>query len=139
MPPASLRLADYSDRELLHIVEDIAATAEDGWAPVAAIAVQVGLIHDRPNQCVGARLSWLARYDLVERHDLGGAWRATDVGHALMHGKLTATQQAELEKMEAARLLLVARALTDRQREDMNAPAYHAIRREWTHGMTRNY
>lgn len=131
---SSLRLIDgFRDRELLCIIKDHAD--DEGWADSQDIADAVGLKHKHPTQCVGARLSWLARYGtgLVERHPDEPAWRLTDMGEAMTNGTLSAAMGKQLEHMKPEQLVMLTRSLTSSYQEVPDEVA-HMVRREFTSG-----
>lgn len=134
----SLRIVDFSDRELLHILNDLAN--QDGWADSREIAEELGIEHRNPAQCVGQRLSWLAKHGCVEKHkDEKHMWSLTEFGEAIMHGKLSKAAEKQLEGMDAAQLLLATRLVTRAYQglaADTNGGGSAAwlLRREWANG-----
>lgn len=135
---ASLRIVDFSDRELLHIINDL--RNEDGWTSSQEVAEELGIQADHPAQCVGQRMTWLARYGCVEKHkDEKHMWRITDFGESIMRGKLSKGAERQLENMDEGQLLLATRMVTARYRGMANSSngqgrAAWLLRREWTHG-----
>ena len=142
MPLESLTIEDYSDREFLLLVPEYADS--DGWTDSQAIAEVVGLSRRYPAQ----RLAWLARFGAVEREHMRDEhnniryrrngkpmftqrWRLTDIGDALAHGKLKATQEKLLEGLSDDQMLLVTRAVGSRQRHADNPTVAKLISREW--------
>ena len=128
----SLKLLDYSDKELIGVVSDM--VGPDGWARTNEVTKQLGLKHERPTQCVGARLAWLKRYGIVEGGDR--KWRLTPVGEVFLNGQLSKKASDALERMEAGELFTVTRFLA-RQQRNAAAPVGHMLRREWVHGTGR--
>ena len=59
----SFKLDDYSDRELVHVVVDLAN--DEGWTSVVDVASRVGL--KEHVQSVTVRFSWMKRYGILER------------------------------------------------------------------------
>ena len=147
----SLRIDDYSDRELLLIVRDLGKTDPDQWVLSIDIAERLGIESQRPKQVVGSRMSWLQRYGALEREHLrdeygnlrfktngkpvyAQRWRLTERGKELAVGKLTKRDQDQLAKVTSdERLLLVTRFLTQRQRATDDT-ARTLMRREWRYG-----
>ena len=125
----SLKLADYSDKELLGIVADCAG--EDGWAHTEDIAKTLGIRNDRPHQSVGSRLAWLKRYGVVE----GGSkrWRLLEIGTVFLNGSIPKVTEKALDGMEPGQLFTVTRLLSRKQRS-ADKPVGHMLRREWRHG-----
>src|SRR3954462_14187160 len=95
----SVRIEDYSDREFLLIVADVAED-EDGWADSEQVAVRMDLSTRR---LASSRLSGLRRYGAVEREPVRDEhgniryhrngkpmhtqrWRLTAAGEALAFG-----------------------------------------------------
>src|SRR5687767_7783145 len=108
----SLRLLDFSDRELLHVIYENAQ--DDGWADPADIVDALGIDHKHPRQCVGSRFGWLRKKGVLERDDAGFV-RLTEIGEASRAGKLTASQERQLDRLGAGDLLMLTRWLTKRQ------------------------
>lgn len=148
MPLESLRLVDFSDREILLILRDVAD--DEGWATAADMAVHIDLRKEHPQRFVGARLGWLFRYGAVEREHMwdeqGNAlttttgkprytqrWRLTPAGEALAVGALKAAQQRALEGLSDAQLLVAMRELTKRYQQAPDTAAA-LVKREWTYG-----
>jgi hypothetical protein len=150
MALTSLRLEDYSDREVLLILQDI--TGPDGWADSLEVAERIGLQAEHPRRTAASRLSWLQRYGAVEREfarDADGVirlrrdgrpvytqrWRLTDRGRTLAAGTLTSRQQESLERMATDdRLLLITRWLTEVERSTDDVAAT-LMKREWRYGV----
>lgn len=126
--PDTLRLIDYSDRELLLVVMDEADGA-DGWASSEGLARRFGVkqIHS-----VTSRLAWLRRYGAVERDEERALahWRPTAIGEMLATGDIGAAQQRALEGLKPEAMLMLTRFAADRAR---SAPetAQHLMKREW--------
>jgi hypothetical protein len=138
-----LTIDDYSDREFLLVLADVADA--DGWAESHDIADRLDLAR---KAIASSRLSWLRRWGAVEReherddngnlryHRDGRAmhtqrWRLTDAGHALAVGSLRKGQESALAKIGDDQLLLVTRWLSERTRAGVSAKL---AQREWRYG-----
>lgn len=130
MAPTNLTLAEYSDRELLHIVRDVADA--DGRATPQDIAERVGVQHEHPTRCVGSRLAWLRRYGAVTR-DEEGRWALTAMGERYALGALSDNERSTFDQMPAEHLVALMSAVTRRYRTVAPTGA-HLIRREWING-----
>lgn len=147
MPLDRLRIEDFSDREFLLILVDVAD--EDGWADSEHIAQQMDLTERR---IASSRLSWLRRYGAVEREheqDADGniryfrdgrvrytqRWRLTELGRAVAYGRLRKGTETALDRVDEGGLLMVARWLSERSRGDMGAAKL--VQREWRYGHGR--
>lgn len=143
MPREHLTILDFSDREFLLLLDDVAD--EDGFADSLQLADRLDLAK---RHSAAQRLSWLARWGAVERehkrgpdgailyHQDGKArhtqrWGLTDFGRAVAYGKLKAGQQRSLEGLDDAQLIEVTRYLSQRTRGGSFA---HMARREWRYG-----
>lgn len=135
MTLTSLTLADYSDRELLHVVHDLASATEDGFIDSHAIVERLGIRHPRASTCVGSRLAFLARREAIEK-DLDAPkrararWRVTSLGQVMAFGDATPEQRRAIDEAEPAEVLMLTRLLASSQR---GAPigARTLIQREW--------
>jgi hypothetical protein len=90
-----LRIADFSDREILAIMADIADGA--GEVTTGDLALRVfGLkettadaeILEHAALCVRSRLAWMRRYGLVEKGEKVGIWYISEAGKRLRFAKL---------------------------------------------------
>jgi hypothetical protein len=143
----SLRIEDYSDREFLLIIRDVADT--DGWTDSHAVAEHLDLKHKR---LASSRLSWLRRYGAVEREierDEHGnikanrrgeiqytqRWRLTALGEAMALGRLRKSDQRTLEGMNEGQMLLAVRFISAQSNGDSGAGKL--LQREWRYGHAR--
>ena len=142
-----LTILDFSDREFLLVLNDVAD--DQGWSLAADMAAQLDVSNVRN---VSSRLSWLVRFGAVEREqarDHTGSirttrdgktvytqrWRMTEPGRALAFGKIKATQQRTLDNFDDTQLLLVTRWLSERTRAD--GVSARLATREWKYGHGR--
>lgn len=135
----SLRIIDYTDRELLHMLNDVAD--EEGWATTEQLVKAIGLVSKdndpgRPRRSVATRFTWMRRFGWVERNEEHTAWRLTREGADLMNGSLRRGLQKSLKSMRDGDRVLLMREMATAYRE---APRESAImfRREWIHGTKR--
>ncbi len=142
----NLKLENFSDREMLHLLDDLAG--DQGWVEIEHLAERVGisvagmsdkqtLIHAR--RCVSIRLAWIKKLSgTVERHrDEPGVWRLTATGQQVVSAKMQASVGNTLAKMEEAALLLAVDAVS-RRYMNANANAANLLRREWAYGTHKN-
>jgi hypothetical protein len=147
MPIDRLRIEDYSDREFLLVLADVAEG--DGWADSEQVAMKMDLAN---RKVASSRLSWLRRYGAVERehrrdengniryHRNGKAmhtqrWRLTPVGEAIAFGKLRKGDETALSRIRDDQMILVTRWLTDRA--GASTDFGKLITREWRYGQAR--
>lgn len=141
----SLKNADYTDRELMHILDGCANN--EGWATTDDIMDALRISHPSganatdeeraqyARQCIGTRFSWMVRYKYLERDEDRTKWRLTDTGHDLMNGKLTRTVEKALDKMKPGDRVLAIRMITDGFVR--TNPGSIMMRREWEHNTAR--
>jgi hypothetical protein len=127
--PTSLKLIEFSDRELMFIMDD--TTDADGWTDVATVSQALNLDHPHPTMCVSSRFSWLRRYGVLERD--GRRWKLTNIGRALMNGTLDENEEAVLSAMRQDQLIALTSAITKRY-QNANQTAATMMRRAWTNG-----
>ena len=94
----SLRITDFSDRELLAIVRDLANA--DGHADIEYVAKQIwprttsdedGLWHAR--HCVAIRFAYMRRLGVIDKvNGQPGHWQLTEFGEEFVKGKTTKAQ-----------------------------------------------
>jgi hypothetical protein len=133
--PESLRIEDFSDVELLALVNDVAD--RDGWVKTEEMVLAIGLEGENAYQCVGSRFSWLTRYGAMEKsEDEIKTWRLSAVGRAMVKGKLSAAEKRLVEGLEEDKLLSLARGVTNRYRAS-GASSAALMRREWQYGTSK--
>ncbi len=131
-----LRITDFSDRELLALVED--NTAVDGWTPLDAIVDAIwpraatedqhSLTHAR--QCVGQRFRYMAQKGLMEHGQAKGTWGLTDLGGRYVRARLSVAQQNAINNSKDGQELLLAAAIGDLYERTADTGAL-LIRREF--------
>jgi hypothetical protein len=132
MPP-SLRLEEFSDRELLYALEEHAD--DDGTVSSRELAEGLGLTGMKnPHQNIAIRLSWLKRYGVVYRDQETGRWGLTPVGETLMHSNLRAAERRLLEGLDPDKLLVVMQQLGGAM-INANSEAATMAAREWRYSM----
>jgi hypothetical protein len=133
-----LTLFDYSDRELLIKVHEV-AEENGGSTNSRVLAEGLGLTEKERAQSVGSRMMWLRRFGVVEKAiDREPAeWRLTALGETLAFGSARKAQLMAIDRANDNELLLMMREMGQRQ---FDAPegARHLIRREWTRSSRRN-
>lgn len=143
---ANLKLENFSDRELLHLLADLAG--EDGWVDAEILASRVGLsmkgmsveqsrIHGL--RCVSRRLAWIRKLSgCVERDSMNSLrWRLTDSGLKVVSARLSKQVAQGLDQMGDANTLLALDAISRRFR-GADVKAANLMRREWVYGTHRN-
>lgn len=142
-----LTILDYSDREFLLVCRDV--VDDDGWFESQSVADQLGL---KSKRLASSRLSWLRRYEVVEREierDHTGAikatrdgrvvhtqrWRLTALGEALALGKLRKKDEQTFASMDEGQMLLAARWISQQSRGETGVS--RMLQREWRHGHGR--
>jgi hypothetical protein len=104
----TIRISDYSDRELLGIMWDLAGS---GVVTSRELAVRLFAIPDLEEnteqishaiRCAGSRLSWMRRYGLVEAGEGKGEWQISVAGDALRRARLQSSVSAGIAKTDAA-------------------------------------
>lgn len=143
----NLKLENYSDREILHIVADVADNA--GWAEVEHIAERVGLradgmsetqllIHSR--RCVSVRLAWIRKLSgTVDRHQdkTKLQWCLTPLGIRIVTAKLSTVISDRLDAIGEGEALMSLDVLARRYNR-AEAGVGNLMRREWAYGTHRN-
>lgn len=130
----SLTLWDYSDRELLILLQEN-TDRDTGYVRTKDLAEILGVTGERANQCVGARLAWLRRYGAVTKHPRRSMWAVTEIGQVLISGDLSRAEQLMLADAEDDRLLMVTRFLAKRLRSAGDT-ASDLMKREWKRNTT---
>src|SRR5215510_2378684 len=134
--PHSLRLTEFSDRELMNIVLD--NEDETGWVDSEQIALAINPDHQHARQCVGIRFSWMRRYEAMDREDDKtkehyGRWRLTPIGRKIALGELTPEERKLLDSLPPEKLMTTVGQLTKRYHR-INGTAATMMRRAWING-----
>ena len=142
----SLRNVDYTDRELLHVIADVRKTG-DHAATSEEIASALGITSNgkskaSPAMQITARLSWMARYGFLFRVPNEAQphlvrWAVTPIGEQLMHGRLSATIEKTLDRMDPGSHVLTMRHLTQRAYVQARPEVAIAVRREYLHQIAK--
>ena len=131
---SGLSLWDYSDRELLMLVNEQAAGHESGFVDSKTMVKVLGIRgHEHPAHCVGSRLAALKRFGVVERdpsHSSNARWRLTAIGKKVTYGGSSNGIVAKLKRAKVEDVIELTRALSIRQAGAPQA-ARHMMRREW--------
>ena len=142
----SLRLDDFSDRELVAIIGDVCDA--EGWASRRHIAqVIFPFIGDDDNnrvrhamRCVSIRLSWLRRFGVVDKRQTKAGeeseWIVTADGRKFLRGTLGRKQMNALEGLSESQLVAATTLLTNHYRRSSPIGA-NLVRREWIYGANR--
>lgn len=137
MPPRSLKITEFSDRELLYIVSET-SDANGGYCTSQEVADAIGLSAKHPASCVGSRLGWMSGLGLLdkdkERNKGTTLWRISTVGREFRDGDLSKDQRSTLDSMGRGELMMATRLITQRaKRSDTNL---RVLKREWRYGTT---
>lgn len=130
--PASLRLGDLSDRELLWAYDR--AAGESG-ATAQEVADEMGL-NGNSGQSVAIRFGWLRRLGVMDK-DSSGLWVPTSVGEEIIAAQLKKAQERQLEGMNDAQRYAETMVLTQRFASMNNRVVGDMMRRQLTHGMAQ--
>lgn len=114
----SLRLADFSDRELLALVAD--HEDSEGWADSLTVAEAIWprYASEEPQAArasVARRFSWMRRWGVMEWDAKQiGKWRLTDEGRLMVAGRLSAKQEEALLELGDEHLMSLGYLMSDR-------------------------
>jgi len=122
-----LRNVDYTDRELLLLIEDNADA--DGVTTADDLAMALGYGEAAAHK-VTSRLAWMTRYGFLARN--GAGWLITPEGREVMSGQLTPALDARLQGASVGQRVLMMRAISAGYVNGTPAQAA-AVRREWLH------
>jgi hypothetical protein len=96
--PFSLRITDYSDRELLALARDL--QNGEGHIDTTAVAQQIWPTRARGDAllnaraCVSLRFSWMRRYGVLDKVEgQQGIWQLTEFGEEFVNGSVNAAQE----------------------------------------------
>lgn len=121
----TLRLEDFSDRELLALVAD--HEDSEGWADSLHVAQAIWPKYgteepERARASVARRFSWLRRWGVMEKGD-SGLWRLTRDGRLLAEGRLSEGQRRSVTDLDDEQLMSLGYAMADRYQEAGETPA----------------
>lgn len=133
-PRHGLKLTEFEDVEFLYALEDNAD--HEGWTSSQDLANGLRLDVDNPTRNVGARLSWLRRYGVVEYRRDGKKWRLTDAGRSLVHGTLTKAQALTIARTADERVLALTRAVSH-ELVTADGVAAAMMHRQWRYALAQ--
>lgn len=132
----SLKLEEFSDRELLFAFEEHADA--EGTITSHELADGLGLVASdglkHPHQNVAVRLSWLKRYGVLYRDPATARWGLTPAGHRVIHGGLKAGQKRALTEFDED-ALFAAVELMGRRMVDAHSEAATMAQRQWRYSL----
>jgi hypothetical protein len=144
----NLKLENYSDRELLYLLNDLSPT-QGAFVETHTIAERIGLQRDglsdeqyalHAQRCVSVRFSWISRLsgcvekDPDRKKGQAPAWRLTPIGHQVVNAKLSEETKKRLAEGMSDYAALHALDALSRRYQRANVGAANLLRREWTHG-----
>jgi hypothetical protein len=143
---ADLKLASFSDRELLHLLADLGD--QEGWVELDHLVVQLNLPldgmteaehHKHVRRCIGIRFGWIRRLTMTVERDKKpqGRWRLTVAGQEVVKARLTADFAAKLDGIGELTALPALEALT-RRYMTAEPGAANLMRRQWQYGTHPN-
>ena len=134
----SLSLHAFSDEELLAIVEE--RGDKDGWVTTAELSSSIGIPVEEGLSAAGIRLSWMARYGVVERDPdrrVETRWRLTKRGTEILAAKFSPAFSRQLGvAVDGDSLWLLARAVSDRY-DAIDDVSANLVRRSFTRAQRR--
>lgn len=128
-----LRLQDYSDRELIMLVEDL-LTKRGDWPTSEDIAKAIGISSNHGIQCVSARMSALSRMDVFHNTAMNGQlakWEITDYARVfILSDESRKRASGIIDETDDEDLLVVLHELGKRTHK-INRAGRHLLRREF--------
>jgi hypothetical protein len=145
---SNLKLESFSDRELLHIVDDLGGAKD--WVPITSIATRVGLVRGalseeqyliHARRCVSVRLSWIRRLSdtLVRNAERPKIpeWMLSKTGIAVVNVSVAPTFTKQLENMDEMAAVVALDSLS-RRYQTTTREAANLMRRQWVYGAHPN-
>lgn len=144
--PGNLKLENYSDREILHLIDDLADS--NGWVSTVLLAQRIGIVGGQgmsdaqkelhARRCVAVRLGWIKRLSgTVEKKSAESEWRLTYSGTQVVKAKLAASVSNALDQA-SEESLLHALDFVSRRYTRAKPGAANLMRREWAYGTHKN-
>lgn len=134
--PERVRIADFSDRELLALFLDLGGAADAREFAQRVFGLSDG--HDElPHftRCVTSRMVWMRRYGLVERAD-DGRWQISKLGVALRTSEVPESVVNGIDRLGENRSLNLANVVGVKLVE-ANEIQGRAMQRELVHQINR--
>ncbi len=144
----NLKLENYSDRELLYILNDLTPTQGE-WVETHTIAERIGLQRNglsdeqfalHAQRCVSVRFSWISRLsgcvekDPDRKQGQAPRWRLTQTGLRVVNAKMNESTTKRLAEGISDFDALLALDALSRRYNATNVGAANLMRREWSHG-----
>lgn len=139
----TLRISEFSDREILAIMADLQNGSEEVRAGDLALRVfgireteSSAEILDHAARCVTARLTWMRRYGLVEKGEEKGMWSVSEAGRQLRFTSLGRALSSAVSNTPDSSLLELTHQISERMLRESDVPA-RAMRREFQFQIAR--
>lgn len=130
-----MRLADFSDRELLALMQDVGDG--DGSVSTADLATALDLKTKHPLTNVGVRLGYLRKIGMLERDTESMRWYLTPLGVRFARGHLTAPQRRALEALRDEGAAWAATESLASLLGGASEAQATMMRRQWQYGWAR--
>ena len=132
----TLKISDFSDREILAIIRDAGGSAAASEVAIRIFAPgddKVLLFHY--TRCVTSRFVWMRRYGLLTRADDGG-WEISVQGERLRAGSLSTTLESGITRLSEDNSLALANTVGEKL-VYAGEIAGRAMQRELAHQVNR--
>lgn len=134
-----LTLADYSDRELLAMVEEVCQRSSDDFATSQEVAEALDIEAEYPARSTGSRLGRLRSWGMVtvDPERVQSYWQLTSLGRAIAFGKPRQATVNALDSATQTEVVMLARLLGRRHRaldEGTGRIMQREFRRQWMNG-----
>jgi len=115
-----VRISDFSDRELLAVMEDLNG---NGVVRSRDIALRLSAIPDldarteeiaHASHCVSIRMSWMRRYGLVEKGETHGEWMISEAGRRLRAARVRGLVRTGISQAEDAAGMEIANVVGEK-------------------------
>jgi hypothetical protein len=131
----SLRNVDFTDRELMLVVESLGdgATSRD-------VGMAMGYTNGKGKyaaRAAGSRLAWMRKFGFLGRNDRDGKWFLTDAGTRLLKGDVSPAMMRAMHHAKEGEQLMLMRELMKLSYIGGRQETATAVRREFEHQRAR--
>lgn len=125
IPKTAVRIRDFSDRELLGVIADLAGANGRTGTVVEARDVALRVFGVTPNarnesdiayftKCVTARFTWMRRFGLLDKGEAAGEWYLSREGNALRRARLQRAVDVGIASSKDETMLALANVTGER-------------------------
>jgi len=112
----AVRIADFSDREILAMMLDMGGVTYHGELAIRCFGVKPDDTdaYTHACRCVISRLAWMRRFGLVKKGEEKGEWLVSEEGQLFRQAKLGRAMSSAITNTQDGSMLVMAHEIGER-------------------------